>query len=697
MPTGHIQTEEGSALPGVRVSNGRDITRTDQDGHYALPTNPDSRFVFITTPSGYTPTELFYIDLHHETNCDFTLKPDPQSAAPEFAFVQITDLHLSTERRYLPTDFAEDLAQIRENVGEQAHFLIASGDLTAGGKAEEYAAYRQTLTAAQWPCYHAAGNHDDDAEVQGTHFMDHLGPLYYSFDYGPVHFVVYDGEAHLRDGSTPKARPFTYVPSAQDTWLRADLAAQDPTRPIIFINHFPWGDEFYAQWRAFPIVATLSGHWHSTRRYHDGQATHYNTPSLGFGGIDQSPRAYRLFTWSKANLQSETHALVPPDTFSGISFRPHPDNTAGQVESFAKKTAKTPLKPLWRAGTGGAIHTAAPVAAEGRVFQAIKNEDLPTGNGLVAFDAEDGTLQWTYDTDTAVKHAPAYAEHRLFATTVTGQIIALSDTGDALWSYQLNRPSQRWLYSGPLAHADRLYAGISSHLVALEQTSGEVIWQRDDLGPDDWISSYPSPAAHDNFLAVTFYTQPTSLAILDASTGTTLWHAANDKAHYIYATPIIGPDGTLYTISGSSIRAYQLATGVELWQSPLPLQRVQATPALSEDRLFAVTGQGTLHAFDIRDGSEQWRWQVESAAALFTPYLRRGPTTLGSPAVSGNCVYVGGADGFLYAIDTTTGVCRGRLDLGVPLAAGPAIVENHLWIGGCDGFVYAVEDLNDLD
>ena len=689
MTTGYAKTDSGDPLADVQVCNGLDVGRTDQDGRYELPDHRISRFIFISTPSGYTPTRRFYIDLHHETARDFILKADPQSVADEFSFVQITDLHLSTERRYLPEGLAADLAQIRDDVGDKARFLIASGDLTAGGKTEEYAAYLQTISATEWPFYHAAGNHDGDTEVQGIHFMDYLGPLYYSFDYGPIHFVVYDGESHLRDGSPSTARPFTYVPSPQDTWLRADLAAQDPARPIIFVNHFPWGDEFYAQWTAYPIVATLSGHWHSTRMHRDDKTTHYNTPSLGFGGIDQSPRGYRYCTWSQGQLHSETRALVAPSVFSGISFRPHPDNAAGQVEHYANNSSESLLQPLWQAGTGGSIHTAAPVVAEGCVFQAIKNEAQRTGNGLVALDAHDGALQWTHDTDAAIKNTPAYADQHLFAATVTGQILTLTSAGDLLWSYQLNNPSQRWRYSSPLAHAGRLYAGVSSHLVAFDLARGARIWQRADLGPDDWISSYPSPAAHGGYLAVAFYTQPTSLTVLDANNGTTLWQQDGDKAHYIYATPIIGPDGTLYAVSGSAVRAYGLESGKLLWQSSLSLQRVQSAPTLDDGRLFVATGTGTLHAFDANDGAEIWRWSIESQAPLFTPYIRRGPTTLGAPIVAAGRVFIGGADGYVYVLDATTGECIETCDLGMPLAANPAVVGEQLYIGGCDGFVYA--------
>jgi outer membrane protein assembly factor BamB len=62
---------------------------------------------------------------------------------------------------------------------------------------------------------------------------------------------------------------------------------------------------------------------------------------------------------------------------------------------------------------------------------------------------------------------------------------------------------------------------------------------------------------------------------------------------------------------------------------------------------------------------------------------------LGAPIVAAGRVFIGGADGYVYVLDATTGECIETCDLGMPLAANPAVVGEQLYIGGCDGFVYA--------
>ena len=693
---GQVRTPDGRPLSAVSVSNGHQVVPTDAQGRYALPRAAAQRFVFISTPAGYRPQAHFYQPLG---DADFTLQPHPPSAADPFTFAQITDMHIALSRRAFGHHLQEDLARILDRA--RPHFFIASGDLTGGGTPGEYRAYRQATATVSPPFFHAAGNHDDDAESAGQNFQDHLGPLYYSFNWGPVHFVVYDGESDQRGR-----------PDRQRAWLHADLALQPTGKPVILVNHFPWGRSFYNQWSAFNLVATLSGHWHSTRLHRDGDTTHYNTPSLGFGGIDQSPRGYRLFTWRADQLHSQIHTLADPGVFSGLTFRPPAYNRAGhktlgirlpdpptdwpQLHGGPGRTGYTPegprppLVPAWRAGTGGAIHLAGPALAEGLVVQPVKNEDTPAGNALVALEATSGAQRWRHPTNAALKNTPAYSQGRFFAATVTGQLLALdASQGAVQWSYQLGDPSQRWLYSSPLAADGRLYAGVSEHLVALDQATGQVLWKRTDLGIGDWLSSYPSPAAWGLYLVVAFYTQATNLAVLEAATGRTVWTQQGGKSHHIYSTPVVGPKGTLYAVSGGTVRAFALETGVVQWESPVPLQRIQATPALAQNRLFVATGSGALHALDAATGAELWQWDAGAGPPLFTPYLRQGRPTLTSPVVAGDALYIGTSNGTLHALDPSTGTALWQHDLGVPLAAPPALSENSLWVGTCDGMVHA--------
>ena len=61
---GSVRSTDGKAVAGVVVSDGLNSVQTDKNGAFTLDADGDSRWVFISTPSGYrssvTPGELEY-------------------------------------------------------------------------------------------------------------------------------------------------------------------------------------------------------------------------------------------------------------------------------------------------------------------------------------------------------------------------------------------------------------------------------------------------------------------------------------------------------------------------------------------------------------------------------------------------------------------------------------------------------------
>ena len=51
--TGSVKATDGKAIAGVVVSDGLNTALTDASGTFALEVDKDSRWVFISTPSGY--------------------------------------------------------------------------------------------------------------------------------------------------------------------------------------------------------------------------------------------------------------------------------------------------------------------------------------------------------------------------------------------------------------------------------------------------------------------------------------------------------------------------------------------------------------------------------------------------------------------------------------------------------------------
>jgi outer membrane protein assembly factor BamB len=65
-----------------------------------------------------------------------------------------------------------------------------------------------------------------------------------------------------------------------------------------------------------------------------------------------------------------------------------------------------------------------------------------------------------------------------------------------------------------------------------------------------------------------------------------------------------------------------------------------------------------------------------------------------SPAVADGVVYVGSADGFVYAFDALTGDLIWSRDLGYPVYSSPAVADGVVYVGCDDNYVYALDATN---
>ena len=90
---GTVKDTEGKGVAGVVVSDGLNTVQTDKKGRFEMDTDKDSRFVFISTPSGYVSATLkgrtlFYKEINHSTKSyDFLIQKNAKDERqPMFAY-----------------------------------------------------------------------------------------------------------------------------------------------------------------------------------------------------------------------------------------------------------------------------------------------------------------------------------------------------------------------------------------------------------------------------------------------------------------------------------------------------------------------------------------------------------------------------------------------------------------------------------
>jgi len=312
-----IQDIGEMGLPDILVSNGLTVTVTDETGSYLLPR--EGHFVFITTPSNYTPTASWYKNLG-ETDCHFGLKFTPEKNAQQFTFVQITDIHLDAIEEH--KIFFEKA--IREINKINPAFVIATGDLvleaervTISQAKEWYDIYSESIKNLDAPIFNIVGNHD----VVGIHYKkdistepgynkemyrDYFGPTYYSFDWSSYHCIVLDPNEFLDDNQ------FYKIPDYQIEWLQKDLSYRQG-KPLLVFFHEPtitWEDRTEVlNLLNQHTTKMFSGHWHM-----DALIDSQGIPEQVTGALcgewwrgdcmDGSPCGYRLIQVDEENIFS---------------------------------------------------------------------------------------------------------------------------------------------------------------------------------------------------------------------------------------------------------------------------------------------------------------------------------------------------------------------------------------------------------
>lgn len=108
-------------------------------------------------------------------------------------------------------------------------------------------------------------------------------------------------------------------------------------------------------------------------------------------------------------------------------------------------------------------------------------------------------------------------------------------------------------------------------------------------------------------------------------------------------------DGFLYAIDGAS--------GEERWRFRTD-GAACSSPAVSNGVVYVASDDGHLYAVDAAEGGKRWEFAIGEAGCAWRG--RHNLVILSSPAVSRGLVYIGSPDGYLHALDSTTGKQRWR-------------------------------------
>ena len=276
-------------LAGVMVTDGLNVVKTDKKGRFSLPGFEKTRFISITTPTGFETQQFYLSTKENRKSYDFILTESERTKPRKHSFVQITDTEVTGGMGRWVTD----LQQYIHN--EKPAFLIHTGDICyePGLTIHNQVVNAQTMDC---PVYYCIGNHDLVKGNYGEELYESLyGPTWYSFDIGNVHYVV----TPIDHGDNPT----NYTQKDVYNWLKNDLALIKKDQALILFNHdlftpndsfvFKADDDHLLDFRSFNTKAQIYGHMHYNYVRNQNGIYTICTGTLDKGGIDHSPSSFR--------------------------------------------------------------------------------------------------------------------------------------------------------------------------------------------------------------------------------------------------------------------------------------------------------------------------------------------------------------------------------------------------------------------
>jgi hypothetical protein len=345
-------------VQGAQVSDGVNVTRTDENGWYYLASAKECGHVFVCNPKGYKylrkakyPEFYKTVDTERPSaveQADFELERDD---ATDHTILFLADIQMcgrNEDIRQYEEHAVGDINTSISNARKQGKdvYVITLGDQSYNtywhyyniGIPEIHESMNLLDPDAIFNCM---GNHDNNPKIAGdwaasADYREQWGPTYYSFNIGEIHYVVLD---NIEFTNAECKNTFECnITTSVIKWLRKDLANVSKDTPIVVCMHAPlfyrpqcskpnvpdptkyrynYGSQFYNSVKGFKDVRVFTGHAHTNYTVSYLNMTEYNVGAIG-GNLwwtgyfvngnsvctDGSPGGYRVLDTSGKELKT---------------------------------------------------------------------------------------------------------------------------------------------------------------------------------------------------------------------------------------------------------------------------------------------------------------------------------------------------------------------------------------------------------
>ncbi|WP_321170522.1 PQQ-binding-like beta-propeller repeat protein [Halobaculum limi] len=255
---------------------------------------------------------------------------------------------------------------------------------------------------------------------------------------------------------------------------------------------------------------------------------------------------------------------------------------------------------------------------------------------LYGVNVETGTQQFATDVGDQVGPGLTLSGGVIYGSTPAGLFGVDATSGDLTLS-----ASNRAVGFGirePLVADGILYYPAGGTLLAIDVTSGEVVWSR--RAPAAWGGK---PALVDSTLIVSdagdVSTTPSDQSRvfgLDPTDGSTRWQVSISADSLVSSVAASAEDQTAVLVGRYGLTAaFDTNTGEERWRATVDRNgNVTGRPAIAEQTVVVPLGGNGLFAYDLNSGSERWGKPEARSLSGYAVTIANGQVLTGSEAAT---------------------------------------------------------------
>jgi hypothetical protein len=307
-------------IPGVAVSNGLEVVRTDAQGRYELPVDDDAQ-IFVCKPRNFrTPLDelnkpRFWYTHKPAGSPDSTFKhkgtppTGPLPASIDFPLTPADEpddfrvLLIGDPQPYNTKEvawYAQDVIAdiIQSGIGADAAFAVSLGDLV-GDDLDLFTPLDQAQARVGIPWVNVFGNHDmnffsPSDEHSDETFERVYGPPTHAFQVGHAHFIILDNviwqgfDGLDKDGDAKNGNYRGGLRDDQITFVENYLRDVPVESLVVLCMHIPLEgdaphrtpekDRLFSVLARFPNTLSFSAHTHLQRHWFFGSAEGFTGP-----------------------------------------------------------------------------------------------------------------------------------------------------------------------------------------------------------------------------------------------------------------------------------------------------------------------------------------------------------------------------------------------------------------------------------